>query len=222
MRHGAVEERGRAAARTSTPTSSASPTTSSRQRPAVHRPRRPHPRERSWVVDKELDVALRRARRDRAAERLRRGRARRRARSLVPELPDDADELATWLSQRRARAASPRAARQRPQLPARRRARREGRAGRDRGAQRGARPVLYKTRRSADFTARSQALADLQDALGLDERRCASSATTCRTSRGTNIVASMVVFEDGLPRKDQYRRFNVPRPPTTPTRSTRC
>ena len=40
-------------------------------------------------------------------------------------------------------------------------------------------------------------------------RRCASSASTCRNLQGTDVVASMVVFEDGLARKSEYRRFAV-------------
>jgi len=69
--------------------------------------------------------------------------------------------------------------------------------------------MLYKTRRTADFTARSQALNDLQAALGLDEAPLRIEGFDVSHLAGTNIVASMVVFEDGLPRKDQYRRFNV-------------
>lgn len=70
--------------------------------------------------------------------------------------------------------------------------------------------VLYKTRRSGDFTARTQALNDLQDALGMDEAPLRMECFDVSHLGGTNIVASMVVFEDGLPRKDQYRKFSVP------------
>ena len=71
--------------------------------------------------------------------------------------------------------------------------------------------MLYKTRRTSDYVARTQALdRHPGGARAWPRRRCASSATTSRTSSGTNIVASMVVFEDGLPRKDQYRRFGDP------------
>jgi excinuclease ABC subunit C len=70
--------------------------------------------------------------------------------------------------------------------------------------------VLYKTRRSGDFTARSQALTDLQDALGMDEAPLRIEGFDVSHLGGTNIVASMVVFEDGLPRKDHYRKFSVP------------
>ncbi len=70
--------------------------------------------------------------------------------------------------------------------------------------------MLYKTRRSGDFTARTQALNDLQDALGMDEAPLRMECFDVSHLGGTNIVASMVVFEDGLPRKDQYRKFSVP------------
>src|SRR5690554_4982470 len=70
--------------------------------------------------------------------------------------------------------------------------------------------MLYKTRRSSDFTARSQALADLQEALGMKEAPLRMECFDVSHLSGTNIVASMVVFEDGLARKDQYRRFSIP------------
>jgi excinuclease ABC subunit C len=70
--------------------------------------------------------------------------------------------------------------------------------------------VLYKTRRSSDFVARSKALSDIQDALGMEDAPLRIECYDVSHLSGTNIVASMVVFEDGLPRKDQYRRFSIP------------
>jgi excinuclease ABC subunit C len=70
--------------------------------------------------------------------------------------------------------------------------------------------MLYKTRRSSDFTARSQALADIQDALDMPDAPLRMECYDVSHLSGTNIVASMVVFEDGLPKKDQYRRFSIP------------
>jgi excinuclease ABC subunit C len=70
--------------------------------------------------------------------------------------------------------------------------------------------MLYKTRRSSDFVTRSKALNDIQDALGMDEAPLRMECFDVSHLSGTNIVASMVVFEDGLPRKDQYRRFSIP------------
>jgi len=57
--------------------------------------------------------------------------------------------------------------------------------------------------------ARSQALADIQEALGMTEAPLRMECYDVSHLSGTNIVASMVVFEDGLPRKDQYRRFSI-------------
>ena len=70
--------------------------------------------------------------------------------------------------------------------------------------------MLHKTRRTSDYVARTQALTDLQEALGLDEAPLRIECYDVSHLGGTNIVASMVVFEDGLPRKDQYRKFGVP------------
>jgi excinuclease ABC subunit C len=70
--------------------------------------------------------------------------------------------------------------------------------------------ALYKTRRTADYVARSQALEDIRDALGLEEAPLRIECYDVSHLGGTNIVASMVVFEDGLPRKNQYRKFSVP------------
>jgi excinuclease ABC subunit C len=124
---------------------------------------------------------------------------------VVPVLPDDVHELERLLTELRAE---------------------RGSAGRVtiRIAQRGdlaqlAETVLrnaqsalssYKTRRSGDFVARSQALADIQEALGMAEAPLRMECYDVSHLSGTNIVASMVVFEDGLPRKDQYRRFSIP------------
>ena len=57
--------------------------------------------------------------------------------------------------------------------------------------------------------ARSQALTDIQDAIGMDQAPLRIECFDVSHLSGTNIVASMVVFEDGLPRKDQYRRFSI-------------
>ena len=67
----------------------------------------------------------------------------------------------------------------------------------------------HKLRRAKDFTARSQALHELQDALGLAEAPLRIECYDISTLQGTNSVASMVVMEDGLPRKSEYRRFKI-------------
>lgn len=69
--------------------------------------------------------------------------------------------------------------------------------------------MLYKTRRSADFTARADALAGIQRVLNLNDAPLRIECFDVSHLGGTNVVASMVVFEDGLPKKDHYRRFSI-------------
>ena len=67
----------------------------------------------------------------------------------------------------------------------------------------------HRLKRAKDFTARSQALTELGDALGLDEAPLRIECYDISTLGGANSVASMVVMEDGLPRKSEYRRFKI-------------
>ena len=69
--------------------------------------------------------------------------------------------------------------------------------------------MLYKTRRSADFTARADALSGIQKTLKLPDAPLRIECFDVSHLGGTNVVASMVVFEDGLPKKDHYRRFSI-------------
>ena len=69
--------------------------------------------------------------------------------------------------------------------------------------------VLHKTRRAGDLTTRSQALNEIQEALGLSEAPLRIECYDVSNLQGTEVVASMVVFEDGLPRKSEYRRFAI-------------
>ncbi len=69
--------------------------------------------------------------------------------------------------------------------------------------------VLHKTRRGGDLTARSQALEELQEALGLAEAPLRIECVDVSHLQGTDVVASLVVFEDGLSRKSEYRRFAI-------------
>jgi excinuclease ABC subunit C len=69
--------------------------------------------------------------------------------------------------------------------------------------------TLHKTRRASDLTTRSQALSEIQDALGLDEAPLRIECYDISNLMGTHVVASMVVFEDGLARKSEYRRFSI-------------
>ncbi|GAA4975776.1 excinuclease ABC subunit UvrC [Kineococcus glutinatus] len=69
--------------------------------------------------------------------------------------------------------------------------------------------ALHKTRRAGDLTTRSAALQELQEALGLEEAPLRIECFDVSHTQETNVVASMVVFEDGLPKKADYRRFAV-------------
>jgi len=69
--------------------------------------------------------------------------------------------------------------------------------------------VRHKLTRAGDLTARSLALQELQDGLDLPSAPLRIECFDVSHVQGTNVVASMVVFEDGLPRKAEYRRFIV-------------
>jgi excinuclease ABC subunit C len=69
--------------------------------------------------------------------------------------------------------------------------------------------VRHKVSRSGDLTTRSLALQELQDGLDLSSAPLRIECFDVSHVQGTNVVASMVVFEDGLPRKSEYRRFIV-------------
>jgi excinuclease ABC subunit C len=69
--------------------------------------------------------------------------------------------------------------------------------------------VRHKVSRAGDLTTRSLALQELQDGLDLSSAPLRIECFDVSHVQGTNVVASMVVFEDGLPRKGEYRRFIV-------------
>jgi excinuclease ABC subunit C len=154
---------------------------------------------RGWVVDKELDVdlgglvesVLQNAYDDTSPPRD----------VLVPALPEDSTALEEWLTQRRGSGA-------RAQL---RVAKRGEKAALAQTVETNAKNalMLYKSKRSGDFVARSQALADIQEALGMSAAPLRMECFDVSHLSGTNVVASMVVFEDGLPKKQHYRRFNI-------------
>lgn len=120
-------------------------------------------------------------------------------RVLVPSLPEDAAELEQWLRSRRGKSVEIKVA-QRGQM-----------ADLMRTATLNASQalMLHKTRRTSDYVSRTQALTDLQEGLGLAEAPLRIECFDISHLSGTNVVASMVVFEDGLPRKDQYRTFKI-------------
>jgi excinuclease ABC subunit C len=69
--------------------------------------------------------------------------------------------------------------------------------------------MMHKTKRGTDLTARNQALEEIQQRLGLDEVPLRIECYDISNLQGTEVVASMVVFEDGLARKSEYRRFVI-------------
>ena len=118
---------------------------------------------------------------------------------LVPELPTDLDSTVTWLSELRGSHVDLRV----PQ----RGDKRDLMETVTRNAAQAL--VLHKTRRGGDLTSRSQALEELQEALGLPEAPLRIECVDVSHLQGTDIVASLVVFEDGLARKSEYRRFAI-------------
>ena len=67
----------------------------------------------------------------------------------------------------------------------------------------------HKLKRVGDITARSAALGEIQDALMMDTAPLRIECTDISHIQGTDVVASLVVFEDGLPKKSDYRRFKI-------------
>ncbi len=118
---------------------------------------------------------------------------------LVPILPLDADALCQWLSEIRGAKVDLR-------IPQRgdKRALAETALTNAKHAL-----ALYKTRRTTDFSARSEALTELQKALNLTTAPLRIECFDVSHLGGTGIVSSMVVFEDGLPKKNLYRKFNI-------------
>ena len=118
---------------------------------------------------------------------------------LVPALPPDPEEMSRWLAGLRGG-------------PVRLRVPQRG----DKKAlaetvHRNAQEALsqHKLRRAGDFTARSAALQGIQDALDLDSAPLRIECVDISHVQGTDVVASLVVFEDGLPRKSDYRHYAI-------------
>jgi excinuclease ABC subunit C len=118
---------------------------------------------------------------------------------LVEELPDDVEVRTAWLRERRGGALSLR-------VPKRGAKRRILEAAAQNAIQEFSR---HRLRRHTDHNARARALNDLQVVLALPEAPLRIECYDISTIQGTNTVASMVVFEDGLPKKSDYRRFKI-------------
>lgn len=160
----------------------------------------------SWNVDTELDVSTE----DLVDNMLRTAYEEELlpAKTLiVPVIPDDSPALSTWLTERRreklsdVRAASVKL----------KQALRGDLAALASTVTHNAQQalVLYKTKRNSDYVARTKALGAIQEALGLAESPLRIECFDISHLGGTKIVASMVVFEDGLPKKSDYRKFSI-------------
>ncbi|WAC55329.1 excinuclease ABC subunit UvrC [Gordonia sp. SL306] len=118
---------------------------------------------------------------------------------LVPELPDEHEDLQQWLSDLR----GSRVALRVPQ--------RGDKKALFETVGRNASEALaqHKLRRAGDLTTRSAALTELQEGLGLDQAPLRIECIDISHVQGTDVVASLVVFEDGLPRKSDYRHYSI-------------
>ncbi|MEV3969894.1 excinuclease ABC subunit UvrC [Streptomyces sp. NPDC050698] len=118
---------------------------------------------------------------------------------LVPALPDPVEPVQEWLTTRRGSGVSLRI----PQ--------RGDKKALMETVQRNAQQalVLHKTKRASDLTTRSRALEEIADALDLDSAPLRIECYDISHLQGDDVVASMVVFEDGLARKSEYRRFQI-------------
>ncbi|MDG5802841.1 excinuclease ABC subunit UvrC [Streptomyces ossamyceticus] len=118
---------------------------------------------------------------------------------LVPALPDPVEPVQEWLTGRRGSNVSLRI----PQ--------RGDKKALMETVQRNAQQslVLHKTKRASDLTTRSRALEEIAEALDLDSAPLRIECYDISHLQGDDVVASMVVFEDGLARKSEYRRFQI-------------
>ena len=118
---------------------------------------------------------------------------------LVPVLPETSDELETWLSQLRGSRVTLRVAQ------------RGDKRALAETVHRNAQDALtqHKLKRAGDFTARSAALQSIQEALELEDAPLRIECVDISHVQGTDVVASLVVFEDGLPKKSDYRHYAI-------------
>ncbi|WP_280275670.1 excinuclease ABC subunit UvrC [Nocardia wallacei] len=118
---------------------------------------------------------------------------------LVPTLPGDTEQIQGWLAELRGSGVQLRV----PQ--------RGDKKALMETVQRNAAEALaqHKLKRAGDLTARSAALQGIQDALDLDSAPLRIECVDISHVQGTDVVASLVVFEDGLPRKSEYRHYAI-------------
>ncbi len=118
---------------------------------------------------------------------------------LVPVLPEQAEQVEQWLRGRRGSRVAVRVPQRGDKRALLETVHRNATAA----------LTLHKTRRAGDLTTRSVALQDIQDALDLPVAPLRIECYDVSNIAGQHVVASMVVFEDGLARKGEYRRFTI-------------
>lgn len=118
---------------------------------------------------------------------------------LVPALPPDAEAVSEWLADRRGSRVELRV----PQRGDKRELQETVRRNAVEALGR------HKTRRAGDLTTRSLALQEIQGALDMPDAPLRIECYDVSNLRGSDVVASMVVFEDGLAIKREYRRFTI-------------
>ena len=118
---------------------------------------------------------------------------------LVPAVPSDGEEMVQWLADLRGGRVSLRIAQRgdKKDLAA--------------TVTRNAAEALaqHRLKRASDLTARSAALVEVAETLGMDNAPLRIECIDISHVQGTNVVASLVVFEDGLPKRSDYRRFAI-------------
>lgn len=156
--------------------------------------------ERSWLVDVELDDSPN-ALLEQVIQSAYEDDREPPPQILVPMLPDNSQALEKVLRARR-----PRGGRVRVQIPERG----DKAALMDRATLNAGEHLLrYKLKRAADISARTDALAELQQSLGMAEPPLRIECIDVSHLQGTGVVASLVVFEDGLPAKGAYRKYRI-------------
>ncbi|MEU3567091.1 excinuclease ABC subunit UvrC [Kitasatospora sp. NPDC036755] len=154
--------------------------------------------QRGWVTDKVEDVDTA-GLVEHALQQLYGGGESVPREVLVPALPDPAEPVREWLGGLRGSQVDLRI----PQ----RGDKKDLMATVQRNAQQAL--ALHKTKRASDLTTRSRALQEIADALELDSVPLRIECYDISHLQGEDVVASMVVFEDGLARKSEYRRFQI-------------
>ncbi|MFE6054176.1 excinuclease ABC subunit UvrC [Kitasatospora sp. NPDC056446] len=154
--------------------------------------------QRGWVTDKVEDVDTA-GLVEHALQQLYGGGESVPREVLVPALPDPVEPVREWLSGLRGSQVDLRV----PQ----RGDKKDLMATVRRNAQQAL--TLHKTKRASDLTTRSRALQEITEALELDSVPLRIECFDISHLQGEDVVASMVVFEDGLARKSEYRRFQI-------------